>query len=139
MSSLKHMQHFFISNMLGFNLKVQKAKIVHLKTHFWQFKWVFLFNMGCLWFQTLVFYIKIWILPKNSKNRPPVPLIFTPLKNNKSARLQTNKQYFSSISLPKVSYHYTCLWMMIWKKYHFPKHWKIQFFVFPLNHVFWGI
>ena len=25
------------------------------------------------------------------------------------------------------------------KKNHFPKHWKIRFFVFPLNLDFWGI
>ena len=46
---------------------------------------------------------------------------------------QTNKQYFSSFSFPKVSYYYGCLLMAIWKKNHYCKHCKNSIFCFPLK------
>ena len=84
-------------------------------------------------------HIKSLILQKNPNFRPALPLFLTPLKNRKSARLQTNKEYFSSLSLPKVSYHYACSWMVIWKKITFLNLGKNQFLVFPLNLHFLGM
>ena len=76
---------------------------------------------------------RYWFWPKLPISALLTHLYWRLLKNHKTTRLQTNKQYFSSFSFPKVSYYYGCLWMAIWKKTTILNIAKIQFLVFPLN------
>ena len=101
-------------------------------------------NLGGILIKTMAFYSfnhsifmqSYWFWPKNPIWGLLYHLYWHPLRNHKSARWQTNKQYLSNLELLKVSYYYRCLLMLIWKKILILKVEKTHFFNFPLNRPF---
>ena len=97
------------------------------------------YKISCLGLQSLGFYAEILILAKTFNFSAAYPLLLTPIDKSQIGSF-TNKRtiFFKSLT----SKSFLPLYMFMdgdMKKNHFPKHWKIQFFVFPLNLVFWGI
>ena len=133
LSSLNHMQRLLSVNTIGFNLRVLEGKIPHVKTRFWQFRWVFLYNIGCLGLQSLRFYAKSLILAKFFNFRHPHPLILSPIEKSQNGSFTNKQKIFFKFLISK---SFLLLWMFIdgnMKKNHYCKHCQNSIFCFSLK------
>ena len=110
LSSLKYMQQLLYVNNFGLNLRVLGDKIPPLKIRFWQFKWVFQYNISHLGFQSSGFYAEILILAKYPNFRGAHPLILTPLEISQNGSFTNNQTIFFQFLISK---SFLSLWMFI--------------------------